>query len=322
MIDLSTLIPWVLERIVNDEYDVSRDSEGKINSVDFNPFYGEQKKRFEVIEYGLLASMPEEKREALLSLKDGYTRESLTAAMATTYSFNKLGPPGTELAAWMAERLDGATWEEIVRYIAYMHTAVWEGEGKWEGIGPKLARTREGFGTASDAYLEQQIQSTQPESLRMHREKKYARDLIKLFPKIVKRADSDLPRLLKQSVEPSDLVKRYLNEAMRCYIYGQFLASLLVCRAAIEASLEDRLPATEVQNIREDKLMTLIDRAWKKGLLDDALQEWAHEVRKLANDAAHPGRLVREDECKLSLQKTRGILEHLYLSQRPSRTEF
>ena len=303
------------------EYSISRDSEGQIESVDFGPFEREVKNRFEVIEYALLASIPEENRAALLSLKGGYTRESLTAAMATIFFVNKWGPQGAEFAAEIAKRLDGATWEGLVRWLDYFYRAGWEGEGKWEGIGPKLARTREGFGTPSDAYLEQQIQSTQPESLRMHLEKKYARDLIKLFPKIVNRADSDLQRLLKQSVEPSNMVKRYVNEAMRCYIYGHFLASLLVCRAAIEASLEDRLPATEVQNIKGDKLMTLIDLAWKKGLLDDALLKWTHEVRKLANDAAHLERLVREDECRLSLQKTRGILEHLYLSQRPSRTE-
>jgi len=212
----------------------------------------------------------------------------------------------------LAEKLGGATWEELVRWLDYIYEAAWEGEGEWEGIGPRLARTREGFGTASDAYMEKLIHSTQPESVRMILEKKYARDLIKLFPKIVNRADSDLRRLLVSSLEPSDLVRRYLNEAMRCYIYGQFLGSLLVCRAAIEASLEDRLPATEVQNIEKDKLMTLIDRARKNRLLDDALQKWAHEVRKLANDAAHPEHLVSEDECRLSLQKTRGILEYLY----------
>ena len=312
MSDLSTLIPWVLEHILNDEYDANRDSEGKIKSVDIRPLHGELKKRFEVIEHALLVSMPKTNREALLSLKGGYTRESLTAAIATIFFVDRMGPKGTKFAEWLAEGLDGATWEGLVRWLDYIYKAAWEGEGKWEGIGPKLARTREGFGTASDAALEKHVQSIQPESLRMHLERKYARDLIKLFPKIVNRADSDLTRLLKQSVEPSDMVKRYVNEAMRCYIYGHFLASLLVCRAAIEAGLENRLPETEVRNIEKDKLMTLIDRARKKGLLDDALQQWAHEVRKLANAAAHPKRSVSEDECRLSLQKTRGVLEYLY----------
>lgn len=311
--DLSTLIPWVLERIVNDEYKVSRDSEGQIESVDLDPSYGEAKKRFEVIETGLLASMPAENRAALLSLKEGYTQETLTVAMAKL--FPGAGPRGAER---LAERLAGATWEGLVRWLDYIYEAVWEGEGEWEGIGPRLARTREGFGTASDDYMEQRVQRAQPESLRMILEKKYARDLIKLFPKIVNRADSDLRRLLRSSVEPSDLVKRYVNEAMRCYIYGQFLASLLVCRAAIETSLEDRLPATAVQNIQKDKLLTLIAMARSEGLLDEALQGWAHEVRILANDAAHPEYLVSENECRLSLQKTRGILEYLYSARNPA----
>ena len=118
---------------------------------------------------------------------------------------------GPVAGPWLAERLTGATWEELVTWLDGIYTAAYEGEGEWEGIGPRLARTREGFGTASDAYMEQLVQSSQPETLRMYLEKKYARDLIKLFPKIVNRADSDLRRLLKQSVEPSDLVKRYFT---------------------------------------------------------------------------------------------------------------
>ncbi len=321
MSDLSTLIPWVLERIVNNEYKVDRDSEGKIERVEIDPWWGEYIKRFKVVESALLASMPVENREALLSLKGGYTRESLTAAMATIFVLNRRGPKGTEAARRLAERLDGKTWEELVRWLDYIYQGIWEGEGQWKGIGPELARLREGFGTADDAQVEELVLQTQPETLRMYLERKYARDLIKLFPKMVNRSDSDLRRLLVASVEPSDLVKRYLNEAMRCYVYGQFLASLLVCRAAIEASLEDRLPETERQDIAKDKLKNLIDRAWDKGLLDNCRQEWAHEVRKLANAATHPSRSIGEDECRRSLQKTRGILEHLYLSQRPSRTE-
>ena len=307
MTDLSTLIPWVLRRIVNAEYSISCDSEGEIKSADFDPCYGEAKNRFEVIEHALLAAMPAENRTALLSLKDGYTRESLTAAMATIFP-----DPEGKVAAWLAERLDGATWEGLVTWLDGIYKAAWEGEGAWEGIGPRLARTREGFGTISDAYVEQLVQSSQPESLRMYVEKKYARDLIELFPAIVSRA-SELMSLRKLSAEPSDLVKRYLNEAVRCYLYGQFLGSLVVSRAAIEASIKDRLqemePSAEVEEMR---ILVLIDIARRKDLLDDALQGWAHDVRMLANRAIHPDRSLSEEDCRLSLHKTRGILEHLY----------
>ena len=200
--DLCVVIPWVLERIVNDEYSVSRDSKGQIESVDLDPSYGEAKKQFEVIEAGLLAGMPAENRAALLSLKEGYTKESLTLAMAKL--FPDAGPRGAE---WLTERLGGATWEKLVRWLDYIFEAAWEGEGEWEGIGPRLARTREGFGTVSDSTMEELVKSTQPESLRMYLEKKYVRDLIKLFPKLVERAE-DLRRTLIAHIDPSPPVKR------------------------------------------------------------------------------------------------------------------
>jgi len=313
--DLSTLIPWVLERIVNYEYEVSRDSKGQIESVDLDPFYGEAKKRFEVIEAKLLAGMSTEYRAAFLPLKEGYTQETLTVAMA------KLFPSGgPRVAERFAERLAGATWEELVRWLDYIYTAAWEGEGEWEGMGPRLARAREGFGNFSDAAVEKLIQSSQPESLRMYIEKKYARDLIKLFPKFVDRADLDLRRLLKANLEPPNPVKRLLNEAVRCYIYGQFLGSLCVCRAAIEAGIEDRLRTegwgVDVENIntKEGKLFKLIELAGEKRLLDHDGKKWAHDVRTLCRDAIHGVRLPSEAECRSAFCRTRGVLEFLYSS--------
>ena len=35
--DLCTMIPWVLERIVNQEYFVTRDSNGQIEGVELHP---------------------------------------------------------------------------------------------------------------------------------------------------------------------------------------------------------------------------------------------------------------------------------------------
>ena len=304
MSDLYTLIPWVLERIVNDEYSVGRDSEGHIKQVELDPHSAYTAAAFKGTESVVLAGMPEENRAAFLCLKEGYTQESLTHAMTKLW--------GPFAGPWMAERLAGATWKELVTWLAGMFKAAWEGEGKWEGIGPRLARTREGFGTSSDGHMEQKLQSTQPGTLRMILEKKYARDLIRLFPKLVDRAVG-LPSLLVAHVEPSGPVKRYLNEANRCYIYGQFLGALLVCRASIETSIKHRLqgmePSAEVENMQ---LQKLIDMAHDKGLLDPPLRAWSHDVRTIANVAAHPERSVSEDDCKRSFQKTREILRYLY----------
>ncbi|MCH8268703.1 MAG: hypothetical protein IH846_14400 [Acidobacteria bacterium] len=307
--ELSTLIPWVLERIVNQEYRQMRDSKGQIKSVELDPDHGITP--WQAIEKGLEAGLSDQNRAALFSLKDGYTLESLTSAMTTL--FGEVAGPN------IAERLAGATWEEIVTYVDGIFKIVWDGEGKWEGIGPRLARTREGFGTISDAKMEELVKSTQPESLRMYLEKKYARDLIKLFPNIVNRADSDLVRMLRSTLEPSDLVKRYLSEAVSCYIYGQFFGALFVCRAAIEASVEERLRekgyGPEVDGIKKDKLKSLIQIARDKRLLDRDAYEWADKVRWLANGTMHGNILPSEDEFRLCISRTRGVLEYLYSSQ-------
>lgn len=309
--ELSTLIPWVLERIVNQEYFVTRDSKGQIEEVNLHPRYGYACAPFERIEAAVEAGLFEENRAAFFSLKEGYTQESLTHAMTTLFG-EGAGPN-------IAERLAGATWEELVRWVHYIFTAACEGEGNWEGIGPKLARMREGFGTISDAKMEELVKSTQPESLRMYLEKKYARDLIKLFPNIVNRADSDLVRMLRSTLEPSDLVKRYLSEAVSCYIYGQFFGALFVCRAAIEASVEERLRekgyGPEVDGIKKDKLKSLIQIASDKRLLDRDAYEWADKVRWLANGTMHGNILPSEDEFRLCISRTRGVLEYLYSSQ-------
>jgi hypothetical protein len=49
---------------------------------------------------------------------------------------------------FLSERLDGATWEELVRWLDYIYEAAWNGEGEWEGMqqrdpwinGPKRVR--------------------------------------------------------------------------------------------------------------------------------------------------------------------------------------
>jgi hypothetical protein len=80
MNDLSILIPWVLERIINREYTVET-SEGQIESVHLNPRYRELRNSFAVIESALLASMPAENRNAFLALKEEYTEETLIRTM-------------------------------------------------------------------------------------------------------------------------------------------------------------------------------------------------------------------------------------------------
>jgi hypothetical protein len=138
-----------------------------------------------------------------------------------------------------------------------------------------------------------------------------------MFPKMVKRAEE--LRVLGIEYPVPDEVQRYTDEFSRCYIFGRYFASLLVCRAAIELALRDFL----VRNGREQQLAS-VDVDQKDGLfsliqITRSLNKWklaptlddADEVRRKANAVAHKGEL-RPELCKALIIKTRGVLKELY----------
>ncbi len=145
----------------------------------------------------------------------------------------------------------------------------------------------------------------------------YARRLGRLFPRMVERAET-LRVLPAQEPVPGE-VQDYLREASRCYIYGQFIACLIVCRSAIEFAIGDCLrrhgKGKELEELRmgkKDSLENMIDLGRKelswtlRPTLDDSDQ-----VRIKANAAVH-ARPPDADACKEMFLKTRGVLRELY----------
>jgi hypothetical protein len=129
----------------------------------------------------------------------------------------------------------------------------------------------------------------------------FAEEVLGKLPKIVSRA-SELDKL-----EPSDIrreiprkdVKKYFQEAHRCYLYGFPVACAVLCRALLESALEevvdpdrriDRLLEIEAKNSRRPKqsyIGRLIDEAAKKHILTDDRPRCATEVRDAGNEAIH-----------------------------------
>jgi hypothetical protein len=107
-----------------------------------------------------------------------------------------------------------------------------------------------------------------------------------------------------------------LGEASRCFIYGQFLASILLCRSAIVAAAEDRLRkkgfGREVDQVRQDFLKNVLKLALNKGPLDETIWKAADEIRVRANKAAHSDMLPDARDCMEAYHLTRGIIQHLY----------
>ena len=131
---------------------------------------------------------------------------------------------------------------------------------------------------------------------------------------MVKRATAPEFRMLSASREVPESLQRYLIEASRCYIYGHFLASLIVCRSAIEEAVKRRLIDIGKQEEinRDDRLVTLLRLAKQERLLDKTRYDYANCIREKARLAVHGKGIPPDEECVDALIKTRGILEHLY----------
>ncbi len=178
-----------------------------------------------------------------------------------------------------------------------------------DGVLKGLVRKRETFDTTAAVGLEASIGSA---PLRHSTAETYATELLKLFPQMVTRAES--LRILPASEKVPDFVNRYLGEASRCYIYGQFLASLFLCRSAIVEAVEDRLRqkgyGKDVDAIKGEWLKAVLKLAVDKGLLDDVIYRQADDIRILGNNAIHGTKLPTDQDCMDD--QTRGILQHLY----------
>lgn len=146
----------------------------------------------------------------------------------------------------------------------------------------------------------------------------YARRLSRQFPKMVDRAAQ--LAMMKTDFQPIPRVHRYLEEATKCYVHGQWIACLMVCRSLIEFAVRDRLKVYGFEKELEafeksdkgDSLCALIQLGkqylpWEYGgSLEDA-----QKVRQVAVRAVHtdpPG----ADECRELFMRTRIIVGLLY----------
>lgn len=82
------------------------------------------------------------------------------------------------------------------------------------------------------------------------------------------------------SYYPSD-VGRFWMQAKRCLVDKNYDASAVMTRSAIQVALRSH-------NAKGANLKQEIDDLATKGLLPPLMQEWAHSLRELANDSAHP----------------------------------
>ena len=178
------------------------------------------------------------------------------------------------------------------------------------------AKGREGLSNASLARLEQRAI---PEAVTVGIVNHYAEEVSKLFPRMILRAEQ--LRILPAEGTVPPIVQHYIEEASKCYIYGHFIACLVICRSAIEFSIRECLAEQghkaalgALQDERNDSLWKII--ALARSLFPKSLRptlDDADQIRMTASKAVHKNE-PKPEVCKQMFIKTRGVLAELYSS--------
>jgi hypothetical protein len=131
--------------------------------------------------------------------------------------------------------------------------------------------------------------------------------------------------IIDTSKVPSHFLS-YFNKLKETYAFGQYRASVALCRALLEMALYQKLKArrafkdedpktTNIDVRRENNLSRYITMAQREKILSKKNQDDAHSIRKAANDVLHTKDAEKPLDYKVVLEsifKTLRILEELY----------
>jgi hypothetical protein len=113
-----------------------------------------------------------------------------------------------------------------------------------------------------------------------------------------------LKKLNKYPDHWPEVVGRYWLQAKRNLRDENWDATALMARSALQASLREQKATGK--NLKEE-----IDGLALKGILPKIMQDWAHNVRELGNDSAHP----KPDQSPTKAEDARdivGFMDYLF----------
>lgn len=293
------IIAWAIPRIAGGHYAVSDDERGReLWVTEFEPTLDEME--------GELSYGPDKRvRDALLRLKADCNMTNIRVL------FNLL--LGEKLGELLAEQFSCIDLTPA-HYDMAVAVGYKQQHSLTNSIQKFLAKGREGVSVPLLANLES---NADPRAVSVAIVTHYAEEISNLFPKLIRRAER--LRIVPIEDKATPVVQRYIEEASKCYVYGRFIACLIICRSVIEFALRDQLYSRgqkraldAMRNQRNDSLWNLIEYArlvFPKDLiptLDDA-----DEVRRAARDAVHLAE-PKPELCMDMFVKTRGVLGELY----------
>jgi len=110
-----------------------------------------------------------------------------------------------------------------------------------------------------------------------------------------------------------DATRKDLEETNLCFSVSAFCGTAVMARRALQGVCLDKGAK------KEDVLQSQIDWMLKEGIITKDLGEWAHEVRFVGNDAAHPSKPgedkpVTKEDAEDILQLVEQFVKVLYIA--------
>lgn len=108
-------------------------------------------------------------------------------------------------------------------------------------------------------------------------------------------------------------IRNDINEARLCLSVGAFRGAAVLSRRALQVICLEK-------GSEKDKLVDQIDDLFTKNIITDDIKNWAHEIRYVGNDAAHPNdaQVLREDAEEI-MELLDSMCEVLYIA--PAKAE-
>jgi hypothetical protein len=115
-----------------------------------------------------------------------------------------------------------------------------------------------------------------------------------------------IPPYVKSGTIIPEGIKNIYHESRWCFVYGQYSATVAMCRTIIETVLKTKFHL-------EGKLDEIINTAKERGLIDGSIRWNANHVRLLANKILHCAKPVSEKDAKDAIRYVMVFLEKIYL---------
>jgi len=116
-----------------------------------------------------------------------------------------------------------------------------------------------------------------------------------------------VPPYVKTGTVIPEGIKDIYHESRWCFVYGQYNASLALCRTIVETVLRTKYNLPEDLNIKG-----LIITAKERGLISGKTKWNTNKVRLFANEILHKAKPISEKEAKDAIDYTLFFLEEIY----------